>query len=141
VEVTVFVCRRAGAGEKYWYQDPSNQLRQDDYPRPFKVSVLPGSNPDELIIEQKTFTYAGYNIEQKTFINDGYTIVDNETGQLYRVLERYAYDPARAVRDRTILLDRNWQGGILPGFVWVVPPPVGGGRNPCIAVYQRTIRF
>ena len=141
VEVTVFVCRRAGAGEKYWYRAPPpiNQFLPGDYSRPFNVSVLRVNNPDELVIEQKTLTYGGYNIEQKTFINDGYTIIDNATGQLYRVLERYP-----PPRDQIILLDRPWQAvtwpGVLPS-VWVIPPPFGGGRNPCIAVYQRTIRF
>ena len=28
-----------------------------------------------------------------------------------------------------------------PEFVWVVPPPIQGGRNPCIGVYQKVIRF
>lgn len=145
VQVTVFVCRKAGAGEKYWYRNPANpnQLLQVDYPKPFNVSVLPGNKPDELIIEPKIFTYGGYSIEQKTFINDGCTIVDNATGRLYRVLERYAYDPEQAGRDQTILLDRPWKpcATCPQQIVWVIPPPVDGGRNPCIAVYQKVIRF
>jgi hypothetical protein len=79
----------------------------------------------------------------KTFINDGYTIVDNETGDIYRVLERYADDPTTPAVDeeRVILLDRNWQGVNPTDLVWVVPPPIGGGRYPCIAIYQRVIGF
>ena len=39
-----------------------------------------------------------------------------------------------------VVLDRNWQRGA-PGSVWVVPPPVGGGKYPGIAVYQRVMSF
>ena len=81
--------------------------------------------------------------DEKTLINDGYTIVDNQTGQVYRVLERYKEPPVG--NDRIILLDRDWDWGpdnnSPPENVWVVPPPVNGGRNPCIAVFQRVIGF
>jgi len=131
VEVTVFVCRKAGASEHYRDPiDPTNSNRWVYYPRPVKVLISAGSNSGELVIN---------NVLVKTFINDGYTIIDNATGQLYRVLERYA-----APRDQIILLDRPWQTVTWPNVspsVWVIPPPFGGGRNPCIAVYQRTMRF
>jgi len=71
---------------------------------------------------------------EEIFINGGCTIADNLTGQLYRVLRRDADAP------NIIVLDRIWQGG-LSGSVWVVPPPLGGGRYPCIAIYQKVIRF
>jgi prepilin-type N-terminal cleavage/methylation domain-containing protein len=67
-----------------------------------------------------------------TYINDGCTVVEDSTGRIYRVVERDA-----AVPDR-IVLDAPWQGG---NWVWVVPPPNGGGRYPCIAVYQKVIKF
>ncbi|MHC4573630.1 MAG: hypothetical protein ACYS76_05790 [Planctomycetota bacterium] len=67
------------------------------------------------------------------FVNDNYTIVDDATGQLYRVLER---NPESS----TIVLDRDWTGPSL-GRVWVIPPPPTGGRYPVIAIYQRIIRF
>ncbi len=66
-------------------------------------------------------------------------------GQIYRVLKRYSDDPATPLReDEIILLDRPWDTGVgvvSPDKVWVVPPPVGGGRYPCIAIYQKVIRF
>lgn len=136
VQVIVFVCKKAGS-EKYWYKDPSNmtKLLEVDFPKPVRVNVTTTDNPDELIIDNTV------NSIEKTFINDGYTIVDSETGDLYRVLERYKDE-----LDQTILLDRPWKGKTLAvpgltGSVWVIPPPVGGGRNPCIAVYQKLIRF
>jgi len=71
---------------------------------------------------------------KETWINDGYTIVDNLTGHIYRVLERDS-----SIQNR-IILDRQWQGNPT-GVVWVVPAPAGGGRYPCVAVYQKVIRF
>lgn len=114
IQVTVFVSRKVGSGAVYrgW---------AGKWPVPVEVNV----------------SAAGGNILQiesgkESWINDGYKIVDDSTGQIYRVLKR---DPE--VPD-TIELDRPWQGG---NSVWVVPPAVGGGRYPCIAVYQRVSRF
>lgn len=122
VQVTVFINRKTGLGLRY----PKDDLDVPyyDWPMPVKVSVVQGGSANELRITG-----------DKRFINDGCTIVDDATGRIYRVLERYV-PPA----DDTILLDGRWEGGA-SGFVWVVPPPVGGGRYPCIAVYQKVIRF
>jgi hypothetical protein len=121
VQVTVFVCRKVGAGLKYW--DPLTGGPDSDWPMPFPVGVSQGGNNDELQITGN-----------ETFINDGYTIADDETGRIYRVLERY---PSAT---NTIKLDGAWLGSAT-GSVWVVPPPFGSGRGPCIAVYQRVIEF
>jgi prepilin-type N-terminal cleavage/methylation domain-containing protein len=128
VQVTVFVCRKTSPSLKY--HEP-NGGKNGDWPRPVKVKVLQGGslNDNELEIDGSDY---------KTFINDGYTIVDDETGRLYRVLERYPDN------DKVILLDRDWDDsppGGSPNAVWVIPPPVNGGRYPCIAVYQKVIRF
>jgi prepilin-type N-terminal cleavage/methylation domain-containing protein len=121
VQVTVFVSRKVSPNLKYRTPNGSDD---SDWPRPVKVSVSQGSNANELQI-------SGGN---ETYINDGYTIVDDATGRIYRVLERYK-NP-----DNTILLDRDLDSPA-PNEVWVVPPPVGGGRYPCIAVYQKVIKF
>lgn len=122
VQVTVFISRSIRSGTTYegW---------AGAWPVPVPVAVLQPGNQDELSIDM--------TVSDETWINDGYTIVDSETGQLYRVLERYSNPPNR------IILDRVWQGGDLSGsgWVWVVPPPVNGGRYPCIAVYQKVIQF
>jgi Tfp pilus assembly protein PilV len=125
VQVTVFVSRKVSPNLRY---PGASGLGQSAVPRPVKVDVdeVPNRNA-ELEIEK---------FIQKRFINDGYTIVDDETGRIYRVLKRYASD------DRKILLDRDWNDDAGdPETVWVVPPPVNGGRGPCIAVYQKVIRF
>lgn len=137
VQVTVFVSRKIGADARY--RDPANPPDNSfavPYPMPVPVDVdfLPSGRPDELLIVD---VVAGF--DEATLINDGYTIVDNQTGQLYRVLERYP-----SPDDRIILLDRPWQGGDLSaplGWIWVIPPPVNGGRYPCISVFQKVIRF
>jgi len=127
VEVTVFVSRKMGSGGSY--RDPEEPTSKVvSYPRPVKVGISKvAGNEDELKIEK---------VEEKIFINDSYEIVDDKTGQTYRVLERYPVERDDAI----ILLDRKWEGGD-SGTVWVVPPPVNGGRGPCVAIYQKVIRF
>ncbi len=134
VQVTVFVSRRTSPNLNYYNKNSDGEVSwptpaEIDWPLPVKVEVeQPGGlGNNELRIKKSN---------EKSFINDGYTIVDDETGEIYRVLERYAATPAD-----TILLDRKWNPDITPDYVWVVPPPVNGGRYPCIAVYQKLIRF
>jgi prepilin-type N-terminal cleavage/methylation domain-containing protein len=125
VQVTVFVSRKVSPNLNY--PAPPVGSGTVAWPRPVRVSVVQGVSANELRITG-----------QKMYINDGYTIVDDATGRIYRVLERYK-NP-----DNTVLLDRNWDNsppGGTPQNVWVVPPPVGGGRYPCIAVYPKLIRF
>ena len=117
VQVTVFVCRKLGNTTTY----PSGAA----WPIPVQVGVS-GAVGDRVI------TVTG----DITFINDGYTIVENGTGNIYRVVERAA-DPAHP-EQITLAQDKFWQGG---DSVWVIPPPVDGGKNPCIAVYQELISF
>lgn len=114
VQVTVFVCRRAGAGL--------------NRPAPFQVGVLGNVGDNTLTV---------VNEGEETFVNDGHLIVDDETGRLYRVLERITVEGA----GDKLTLEENWRGPSVPASVWVVPPPVGGGRYPCIAVYQKVMRF
>jgi hypothetical protein len=136
VQVTVFVSRKAGAS-KFNALSLLSPFTFTTADRPVAVPVeVTGTAGDyELTITE--------NVGNKTWINDGYTIVDGALGQIYRVLERYRDDPATPLIDESqiIRLDKSWQGGTLPGYVWVVPPPVGGGRYPCIAVYQKVINF
>ena len=130
VQVTVFVCRKVNPHLQY--PDPSGS-GVVNWPRPVPVDVSPAGEDNELEIDSSN---------QETYINDDCRIVDDRTGRLYRVLKRYPYPD-----DNTILLDRNWDDEDWDGSpsppqrVWVVPPPVNGGRNPCIAIYQKVIRF
>jgi type II secretory pathway pseudopilin PulG len=117
VQVTVFVSRKVSGGTTY----PGGAAR----PIPARVDISGTLGSNVLTIQDPA---------AQTFINGGCTIVDNQTGLLYRVVRRDADAPD------TIVLDRNWQGAPADS-VWVIPPPAGGGRYPCIAVYQKLIGF
>jgi prepilin-type N-terminal cleavage/methylation domain-containing protein len=131
VQVTVFVCRKVGAAGQYVASaDPNSDPNR---PEAITVEVSGTTGNYELTI---------VNPNEKALINDGYTIVDDATGQIYRVLERYRSN------DTVIKLDRAWQTPPTapPYYVWVVPSPVTSngiitGRYPCIGVYQKTIQF
>ena len=117
VQVTVFISRKVGSITKY----------QGGEGRPIPVEVdVSGAIGDRIL------TITG-DIE---FINDGYTVVENETGNIYRVVER-GVDPAHP-EQITLATNKLWQGG---DSVWVIPPPVGGGKSPCIGIYQKLISF
>jgi prepilin-type N-terminal cleavage/methylation domain-containing protein len=120
VQVTVFVSRKFGAGVKY---NDINGGTSGLWPVPVKVSI---SN----VVGNK------FNIPvlQRTFIGAGSIIVDNSSGRIYRVLGQ---DPANPGQ---IILDVAWQGPPT-GDVWVVPPPIGGGRYPCVGVFQKEMLF
>ena len=118
VQVTVFVGRKVGAGTKY-------QGSAVNRPVPMQVDVSGTLGSDVLKIEEP---------DKITWINDGSTIVDNRTGRLYRVLRRDVDAP------NIITLDRVWDSS-LTGSIWVIPPPIGGGRYPCVGIYQKVIRF
>jgi len=117
VQVTIFVSRKVGSAASY----RGGAAR----PIPMQVAISGITGSNSLTITES---------DKITWINDGYTIVDNKTGQIYRVLERSVEQP------NMIKLDRPWQDE-QAGSVWVVPPPIGGGKNPTIAIYQKVIRF
>ncbi len=139
VQVTVFVSRKTGAHSQYRVRKrgvdwPS--LDVSDLPRPVRVSVVEiTGSPNEIQIVDNLAD----GIDERMFINDGASIVDDATGQIYRVLKRSETQPDR------ITLDRAWTGGSLTpaarGGVWVVPPSTLGGRNPLVAIYQQVLRF
>ena len=128
VQVTIFVCRKAAPNTRYRNPDkPFDIAMALSYPVPVTVAVSWGGPSDNKVLVIK-------EPGKEIFIHSGYTIVDNELGRIYRVLD---WD---AVQPNSIILDRPWLGG-LNGSVWVVPPPFDGGRHPCIAVYQTEMRF
>jgi hypothetical protein len=124
VQVTVFVSRKIAAHTRYRNPtDPFNSGIALTYPVPVEVGVS-RSGPASNVLTVET--------GKEMFINDGYTIVNNQSGQIYRVVERDAAQPNR------IILDRVWVSG---ASAWVVPPPFDSGRYPCIAVYPKVIKF
>ena len=120
VQVTVFVSRKVGSSSTY----PGGAAM----PVPVQVAVTAvggAGNQNKLAI---------IAVADQAFVDGGSTIVDNRTGTLYRVIQREPDAPD------TVVLDRVWQGTAADS-VWVVAPPVGGGRYPCIAIYQKLMSF
>jgi len=139
VQCTVFVSREIGGASSFWKRvdgAADSSLELCDRPRPVWLDVTRDSSADEDVI---TITDAipSDTIDERSFVSDGSILVDDATGRMYRVLERSVDQPG------TITLDRDWEGADLAsgGKVWVVPPPVSGGRNPGVAVYQKILRF
>ena len=151
VQVTVFVNRKTFAGMKFYgfyhdrtaapYNNPSQvPVVTSIWPRPVPVNVIPLSSTRVLSIG------AGPGFIQttnRTFFDEGYTIVDDYTGNIYRILE---------MKDENgdgfldIVLMDDWQipagkPATITDIVWVVPPGVGSSRYPCVGVFQKVIRF
>lgn len=126
VQVTVFVSRKTGLNTIY-YLPMGNPVivipgpsGHGPCPIPVMVNVTDGSELLTLI-----------DSDQTKFFTDGCTLVDGATGLIYRVLSRETGE---------LTLDKPFIGSGQRD-VWVVPPPVGGGRAPCISVFQRIVRF
>jgi hypothetical protein len=137
VQVTVFVCRHTGNDTRYWVR-ASDALEQGALPRPVRIPIVreTGAANDEVSIVDAV---ASDGIDENVFANDGAILVDDATGQIYRVLQRYR-EPSNRIQ-----LDRPWSGGEIGGSaetaIWVVPPSVAGGRSPLVGVYQQVMRF
>lgn len=124
VQVTVFVCRRTMAGAKYYRPDSAGNFvpgQISDWPAPVKVGISNAVGKEFTIMDNT----------QRTFISAGSTIVEDTSGRIYRVLSR----------NDVVHLDRPWVAVSGPIQVWVMPPPVGGGRYPCVGVFQKEILF
>jgi hypothetical protein len=147
IQVTVFVNKRMGPGEKYYIANyDEDDFGEDDYgiienwndlfhwPMPVKVEVRDSDSDSTLEDNELRMVDVSGQFYEKNLINDGYRIVDDKTGRIYRVLERYPTPD-----DDIILLDKDRQGEI--DYVWVIPPAKLGGKSSCVAVYQKILRF
>jgi prepilin-type N-terminal cleavage/methylation domain-containing protein len=131
VQVTVFVSRKTGVGTNYY--DP-NINGVTGYPRPVYVRVtVEAISPTVLKIIDRD---KNDGIDERTFINAGSIIVEDTFGRIYRVVERNSATPDE------ITIERDWQWPVSGTiWIWVIPPPVGGGRQPCIGVFQKEMLF
>jgi hypothetical protein len=87
---------------------------------------------NELLIQDAVPTDT---VDENTFLDSGFVIVDDATGLIYRVMERYGATPNR------VRIDPAWSGAATDAWVWAMPRPVSGGRSPLVGVYQKVIRF
>ena len=127
LQVTVFVSRKVGAGTRY--RDPLDPLLSViDRPAALAVGV------SKISVDPAAPVLA-IDPGMETWIGPGYTIVEDSTGAIYRVVgngvgpDEINLDPAKPW---------PWSGSRV---VWVVPPPIGRGKGPCIEVYQGEVRF
>jgi type II secretory pathway pseudopilin PulG len=128
VEFTIFVSRLVGMNGQYWVCGPNGRLMPtspSSRPHPILVDVVPLTGTSATVLSIT-------DVSEITFLDSGFTIVDNATGQIYRVLDRTA---------NQVTINPPWLGAATTASVWVVPRPVAGGRNPLVAVYQKVIRF
>lgn len=142
VQITVMVLRRAGEATRYWARAPGAgwpAVTRVELPRPLRVNLVQATGSTVINDVAIRDAVADDGIDERMFISDGAILVDDRTGEIYRVYERYAHTPER------IRLDRPWAGADLAStagaWAWVVPRPPTGGRDPLVAIYQRVLRF
>jgi prepilin-type N-terminal cleavage/methylation domain-containing protein len=130
VQTTVLVCRIQGGSAKYY---PSVGTTMVDAPVPVKVQVqkIGTGNRQLKIIPALTGS------PEYKFFTEGCKIIEDATGHPCRVLELKDVD---SDGNRDLILQDDYTGAS-PGDVWVVPPAVGGSRNPCIRVWQSDLTF
>jgi hypothetical protein len=150
--VTVFVSRGPGAGVKYPVFDRSGRLPiQSPFPRPVLIKVDaydPDQDPATPLppMWDQIWPLTNPNDPDRPLdaITEDSILVDDRTGQIMRVLERrnriggQVNDPPVILRLDGMVFDTQIAQ---PRHVWVVPPAVGGGRYPGVAVYQRMVKF
>ena len=77
---------------------------------------------------------------QENYGNPPTVVLDNATGKLYRIIDR-EFNTVSGKSD-IIKLDRPWEDAVTASdSIWLILPPVSGGKNADIEVYQRIIRF
>jgi len=124
LQVTVFVSRKVGAGALY--EGPAGPI---DRPVAMPVGV------SFVAVDSVGRAVLAIEAGKERWISPGYKMVEDSTGEIYRVVDNGS-------GSNEILLDSAkpwpWAGSRV---VWVVPPPMGRGKGPCIEVYQGEVRF
>lgn len=138
VQVTVFICRKTGLHTRYPLSDPAVGVY--DWPRPVPVRE-PARGAFRVWNRDDQIRLAPILEIRKFFFVSGSSIITEPKGGIYRVLDR------QISTDIILELDRDLQERDMIDVsrettnAWVVPPAVGGGRNPTISVYQRVMQF
>ena len=130
VQVTVFVCRKSGQGP---YRGPDDSRNEAPYPVPIRISLWELIEGDPNRIE----TITPRSRHEDLIIEDS-IIVPHNTGKLIRILTRTKDYRDRIAFDLTEPAPFTDFAGTA---IWVIPPAPGGSRYPCIAVYQKVMKF
>ncbi len=128
-QVTVFVARKTSPNHTYPYRpDISSPIVLIDRPRLIEIQITAINASDVL-----TVNTAG----EAKYINPPTAVVDNATGKIYRVIDR-----KEVAGVPIVTLDGVWQDiPTATDSIWLIPPPVNGGKNAGVEVFQRIIRF
>jgi len=118
--VTVFVARKTNPSHTYYHGADSGNR-----PKAVLFGVTVPADQNELQISDANARY----------VNPPTTILDEATCKIYRVIERKIAEP------NNVVLDRAWEDETSSASIWLVPPPLSGGKNADIEVFQRIIRF
>jgi prepilin-type N-terminal cleavage/methylation domain-containing protein len=122
-QITVFASREVSNALQYYGQTATTYAPSgtSDWPLPVIINKSGSLGT----------SYMNVGADIKYFADDS-VIVDDATGKIYRVIE---LDHSNSY----INLDRKLEDTVTN--IWVVPVPIGGGKNPCVGVYQRIINF
>lgn len=128
VQATVFVTRKVAEGTHFY--TPAGDA-DGLWPSPVRVDVQIGANSRELEVLPGSWGDVVFG-----FFSDNAIIVADHDGQIYRVQE---YKAVGGSIKNTLVLTEDWQPSAGSQVIWVVPPVVGGTRNPVIGVVQKTL--
>lgn len=134
-QVTVFVNRKLSSAIVFYEQDtdytPKKNVTSNDPPKPILLGITGTQGSEKKIIEVSTSEYETDDT-LASYVTDKSVILNGSDGKIYRVVDIDA-------ENNLLFIDKSWEGPVY-GF-WVVPPPVNGGRYPCVGVYQKIINF
>jgi hypothetical protein len=116
---TVFVARRTSPALTYPYQGGGSGQR----PKLIKIAVQVTHNDPNFTIT---------NSAQSQYVNPLAAVVEDANCKIYHIIDRQTPHAT---------LDRPWEDGTGSASIWLIPPPVSGGKNADIEVYQEIIKF
>lgn len=126
VQLTVFVSRKVSQGLQY-HDQAANYTPSGTTTRPVPVLLTGrscGNNTNEISLSSG----------DEDYITDDSFVVIDQTGEIYRI-----YDIDWSSGNGVAYVDKKFPAAY--SEFWVIPPPVDGGKSPCVGVYQRIIDF
>jgi prepilin-type N-terminal cleavage/methylation domain-containing protein len=136
LQLTVFVTRQMDAAALYYDMPLPKTTPNLRWPVPVVVVVTVQTDANQVRINLPSPINYTPPANVPRFFIEGCTVVDDATGEIYRVVEMKDMD-ADTVKE-TLVLNRPYSGF---GSIWVVPPAVGSSRNPCIFVQQKIVSY
>lgn len=138
VQMTVFICRKTSPNQRFY--DGSQFMER---PVAVKISIT------KVGLDVLQIVNAGGPapaVDDRPMFKTGAVIVDDATGDVYRIREIKDADSPK-IEARLLVLDRDFNS--MSTDIWVVAPPakmISGkiyymGKNPCVGVYQKIMKL